>query len=138
MQPSYEVSLSRPWHWGIAILSAVGASVPEQLDQSVVTGRPDCLVVKMRHAQDIDAEVFEGGWDWATAAIHLRSLPDFDQPAGTVVYEGVLTLPVGRLSVGDADSEMILNDLQPRTRVRILVDEVAEHAPSAVTVDLAP
>lgn len=60
MQPLYEVTLSHPWHWGIAIVSAPGAAVPDALDQSLVTATPEALVIKVRHAQDVDAEVFEG------------------------------------------------------------------------------
>ncbi|TCO44928.1 hypothetical protein EV646_109100 [Kribbella antiqua] len=138
MQPYYEVSLIRPWHWGIAILSAVDAAVPESLGESRVTSTSECLVIQVRHAQDIEAAVFEGDWDWATAAVHLRSVPDFEEPTGTVLYEGLLALPDGRLSVGDADSQVIVTDLPTQTRVRVQTDDLAEYGVSAVQVDLAP
>ena len=83
-----------------------------------MTSGPGCLVVKVRHAQDIEAEVFEGDWDWATATIRVRSLTDFDEPDGVVLFEGVLDLPDGCLSVGDGDSEVTVNDLSVRSRVR--------------------
>jgi hypothetical protein len=56
MQPFYELTLSRPWHWGIAIISAVGAEVPENLGEETVTSAPGSLVIMVRHAQDVDAD----------------------------------------------------------------------------------
>jgi hypothetical protein len=76
-------------------------------------------VIKVRHAQDIDAEVFEGDWDWATADIRVRHLADFEDTVEPVIYEGVLRLPDGRLVIGDADSEVTVNDLYDATRVRV-------------------
>lgn len=55
MQPFYEVTVSRPWHWGTAVVSAPGAAVPETLEDSLVTAAAEALVIKVRHAQDIDA-----------------------------------------------------------------------------------
>jgi hypothetical protein len=138
MQPLYEVTVSRPWHWGIAIVSAPGMAVPDALDQSLVTATPEALVIKVRHAQDVDAEVFEGDWDWATATIRVRSLADFEDTAEPVVYEGLLRLPNGRLVIGDADSEVILNDLDDQTRVRVFAAGQSNMGATDLRIDLAP
>lgn len=45
MQPLAEVTSTRPWHWGIAV----------------------------RHAQDLEADTFEGDWEWAAATLQMRS-----------------------------------------------------------------
>lgn len=137
VQPFFEVTVSRPWHWGIAILSAPDAEIPEQLDAALVTGSPGCLVVKVRHAQDIDADVFEGDWDWATATLHLRSVAHREEPTGAVLYEGILELPDGRLTVGDADSEVVLNDLPKQVRVLVQSDAADSTGLTTVRVDLA-
>jgi hypothetical protein len=138
MQPLYEVTVSRPWHWGIAIVSAPGAAVPESLDQSPVAATPEALVIKVRHAQDVDAEVFEGDWNWATATLRVRSLIDFDNTAEPVIYEGLLRLPDGRLTIGDADSEVVLSDLNEQTRVRICEADSSDFEAAYVRIDLAP
>jgi hypothetical protein len=78
MQPIYEVTLSRPWHWGIAIVSAPGAAVPETLADSLVTATAEALVIKVRHAQDIEAEVFEDDWQWSTSTIRVRYVADLE------------------------------------------------------------
>jgi hypothetical protein len=138
VQPFYEMTLVRPWQWGIAILSAPGAAVPETLDASPVTATGDALVVKVRHAQDIDTAVFEGDWDWATATIRVRYLADLPESGESVVYDGVLHLVDGRLSIGDADGEVTFNSLDDVTRVRVQVlDDWGGNA-ADVRVDLAP
>ena len=137
MQPYYEVAVSRPWHWGIAVLSAPGAPVPEILDQSCVTGTAEALVIKVRHAQDVDVERFEGDWDWAIATIRMRSMAEFEDTTETVAYQGLLRLPDGRLAVGDADSEVVLNDLADQTRVRVYVTGETNHRANEIRVDMA-
>lgn len=138
MQPLYEVTLSRPWHWGIAIVSTPSAMVPETLSQSLVTATPDALVIKVRHAQDIDAEAFEGDWDWATATIRVRSLTDFEDTAEPPIYEGVLRLTNGQLAIGDADSKVTFNDLDKQTRVRVHAAKESDFGATDVRIDLAP
>jgi hypothetical protein len=138
MQPFYEVTLSRPWHWGIAVVSTPQAAVPETLDDSLVTATSEALVIKVRHAQDIEAEVFEGDLDWATATLRVRHVAEFDILAEPPAYDGVLRLPDGRLSIGDADSEVTINDLYDATRVRVHALDHATDGASDVRIDLAP
>jgi hypothetical protein len=138
MQPLFEVTLARPWHWGIAIVSAPGAAVPETLEPSLVTATRDALIIKVKHAQDIEAEVFEGGWDWATASIHVRSLTEFNPADESVVFEGLLRLPDGLLTIGDADSQVRLNDLSNPSRVRVYADDASDAGAASVRIDIAP
>jgi hypothetical protein len=112
--------------------------VPEVPGQGVVTASSDALVVKVRHAQDIDAEAFEGDWDWATATVVVRSLTAFAEDAEDPVYDGVLVLPDGRLSVGDADSDVTLTDLSHRSRVQVHVPVFHGGQAASVRIDLAP
>lgn len=75
MQRLAEVTLTRPWHWGVAVLGDPLAEVPSSSlsGQAVVIG-DGVVAIGVRHAQDIDAERFEGDWDWATATFPVRSL----------------------------------------------------------------
>ncbi len=41
-------------------------------------------MIKARHAHNVEAEVFEGDWDWATATIRVRSVRDFEDAAEPV------------------------------------------------------
>ena len=82
--------------------------------------------------------MFEGDWDLATASIHVRSLPEFDRTEELVAFEGLLRLPTGQLSVGDADSEVRLNDLSNPTRVRVYAAGESDFGATKVRIDFAP
>ncbi|GAB2674868.1 hypothetical protein [Thalassiella azotivora] len=137
MQPLYEVVVSRPWHWGIVFVSAPGAAPPEVVAGSLVAATTDALAITVRHAQDIDAEVFDGDWEWATARIQVRSVLSLEDD-GTVAYTGELSLPAGRLTIGDADSTVTVDDLDAASLVQVRV--LAQHTRGAtdVRVDVAP
>lgn len=138
VQPIYEVTIARPWHWGIVIVSCPGAALPDGVGNSLVVANSGAVVVKVRHAQDIEAEVFEGDWDWATATVHVRSLVELDSTPGEPLYEGELVLPEGRLAVGDADNEVVLNDLDAKTRIRVLASDPQPTGLTEVWIDLSP
>ena len=74
VQALNEITLSRPWHWGIALVGDPLASVPDLEPERVTAVSSGSIVVRVHHAQDIDAEVFEGDWDWAVARFHIRTL----------------------------------------------------------------
>ena len=138
MQPLWELTLARPWHWGIAILGAPGAALPEELGPGVVTANRDTLVIKVKHAQDISAEVFEGEWDWAIATVRVRCIPSVEDAGERPEFEGSLILPGGRLEIGDADSHITVDDLDTRTTVKIFVEAPSDAGASEVRIDLAP
>jgi hypothetical protein len=64
--------------------------------------------------------------------VHLRSLTDLEDSTGTVLYDGALSLPDGRLVLGDADSEVIVNNLSKQTRVRVQAQQVSDHGVAEV------
>jgi hypothetical protein len=136
MQPLYEVTLTRPWHWGIAVVSSPKAVLPDVVGDSPVVVGTKALVIKVRHAQDVEVEVFEGDYDWATATIHVRSLTELQPTNRVIVHEGTLNLPDGRLAVGDADGEIVVADLSPQTRVRVEADEVTTFGLPEVWIEL--
>jgi hypothetical protein len=138
MQPFLEVTITRPWYWGIAIVSAPGSALLESSADGLVTAAPGALVIKVRHAQDIEGERFEGDWDRATASLHVRSLAGFEDSLEPVAYDGVLDLPEGRLEIGDADGQVTVNDLDPRTRARVCADIETASVATSVRIDLAP
>jgi hypothetical protein len=59
VQPLSELTLIRPWHWGIAIVADPRCEAPEVRPDQVVTVGDSGVVILVRHAQDIEAEVFE-------------------------------------------------------------------------------
>ena len=137
MQPLLEVVLTRPWHWGIAIASAPAAQIPDVSD-SLVAASADALVVKVRHTQDVELEVFEGDSDWATATVRVRSLTALEEVDGLVHYDGTLHLPDGRLAIGDADGQVVIDQLSSTSLVRIYGPDAARYGTAEVSIDLAP
>lgn len=139
VQPLSEVTLVRPWHWGIAIVADPKGEVPEVLSGQVVTVGSSGLVILVHHAQDIEAEVFEGDRDWATATIHVTTLADAESPPRAVLCDVVLNTPTYRLGIGDADGDVVLPcPGTGRTRVIVSAENVGEGGLDEVWVDPVP
>lgn len=119
MQPLAEVSLTRPWHWGIAVLGDPIAEVPTDLNGNTVTIGSGVITLNVRHAQDSDADKFEGDWDWATATIHVRSLTQEDPTTRQVLCDTIIATPEATVSLGDADGMLVIP--APSTRTRLIV-----------------
>jgi hypothetical protein len=55
-----------------------------------------------------------------------------------VTFDGILRLPDGRLAIGDADSEVILNDLDVATQVRVVALDRSVFGANDIRLDVAP
>jgi len=136
-QPLLELTLVRPWHWGIAIVGDPTALVPDIEPGKPVTVGGDTLVLLVRHAQDVDVEVLSDETDWSTVTIHLRSLVAPDPTDRVIVGEMVIDKANERISVGDADGEIAVPTPAPRTQV--VVSAATAAAPmDEVWIDLWP
>ncbi|HYI22378.1 MAG TPA: hypothetical protein VEX62_07050 [Candidatus Limnocylindrales bacterium] len=136
MQPLAEVTLTRPWHWGIAVLGDPQAEVPTEFDgRSIAVGR-DVVALSVRHAQDIDADKFEGDWDWATATIHVRSLAHEEAIDRQVLCDIVVRTSRELVSLGDADGMVVIPAPSARTRLIVSANEVDSTGLETVWVDL--
>ena len=139
VQPLSEVTLVRPWHWGIAIVADPKGEVPEVQPEQVVTIGESGLVILVRHAEDIEAEVFENDWEWGTATIHVKTLAEAELTSCPVLCDVVLNTPTYRLGIGDADGEVILPcPGTGRTRLVVSADDVGEGGLDEVWIDLLP
>src|ERR1017187_4222750 len=120
VQPLSEVTLVRPWHWGIAIVVDPECEAPEVQPEQVVTVDESGLVVLVRHAQDIEADALGDDRKLATATIHVRALANAEPTPRPVLCDVVLITPSQRLGIGDARGEVVLPT--PGTgRTRIVV-----------------
>ena len=136
MQPLAEVTLTRPWHWGITVLGDPLAEVPTEFNGRAVATARNVVTISVRHAQDIQADKFEGDWDWATATIHLRSLVEEERTERHVLCDTVIATPQESLSVGDADGMVVIPVPSVRTRLIVSTDEVDSAGLETVWVDL--
>ncbi len=136
MQPLAEVTLTRPWHWGIAVLGDPLAVVPTQFDGRPVAVGRDVVTLSVRHAQDIGADKFEGDWDWATSTIHLRSLVQEEMTERHVLCDTVIATAGETVSLGDADGMLVIPAPSVRTRLIVSAEKTDPTGLETVWVDL--
>lgn len=136
MQPLAEVTLTRPWHWGVAIIGDPLAEVPGSLAGQAVAVGNGVIAIGVRHAQDIDAERFEGDWDWATATFHVRSLGQMEPTERDILCDVLVATPNETVSLGDADGMVVIPAPSLQTRVVVSTDDVDLTGLDQVWVDL--
>ncbi|WP_153394603.1 hypothetical protein [Ornithinicoccus halotolerans] len=136
MQPLAELTTRRPWHWGVAVLGDLHTEVPTDFGRGVVAVGHDVIALKVRHAQDIDSDKFEGDWEWATASFHVRSLVDEEATTRHVLCDTVISTGQASVGLGDADGMLLIPTPGARTRVIVSVTEVDSTGLESVWVDL--
>jgi hypothetical protein len=109
VQSLASAAIRRPFHWGVVILTDADseALTPDVVPGSLISSNEHGIVALVRHAQDIDSS--EDTADWAETEIVVRLLSAAEAPSvdRREVFRGGLHLPSGRLSIGDADSDVI-------------------------------
>lgn len=108
MQPLLTTSIRRPFHWGIVIVADAESrgKIPEVEPDKAVSSNEHGIIALVRHAQDIDS--FEDEFDWAETEVVVRLLTEADLPSvdRSEVFRGRLKSANGRITVGDADSDV--------------------------------
>lgn len=119
MQPVVELSLTRPWHWGIAIVGDPAADIPDIDTGSSVTIGAGNVIVAVRHAQDIDPATYnDDPPDLTTSTIHIRVIGEHEAHCRAVsICDTVIDTPTRAVTIGDAVSELVLTSMGSRTRV---------------------
>ncbi len=137
MKPLATVDITRPWHWGIAILSDpdLGGEIPEVDPSGGVSANENGIIVPVRHAQDIES--FEGDFEWAEATVTVRrwSEPPELEEGREVAFEGRLATPRGQLWIGDADENSVAEGFPTSTRIRVVLLSHDLDSPDQVWVD---
>ena len=134
MQPLAELTLTRSWHWGIAIVGASSGEVPLDLGADTVSVGRDVVVIRVRHAQDTTAERFEG--EWATATIHLRSLRAAESTDRSLLCDEVIDSDRGTVSCGDAEDMFIVPAPGRKFRLIVTAERIDDEGLDEVWIDL--
>ena len=128
-QPDVTVTVTRPWNWGIVVLHDDQQPPPEAEPRCPVTANGNGLVVLVRHAQDIETpdagssnDVLPSG-EASVSVAFWEEAPDVVRP-GYVQYEGNISTPSGRLSIGDADHEVWVASPTTAMTVRVTAADV--------------
>jgi len=149
-EPSRLTIIQRPFNWGLVIV--VGddwdgeRELPAFEQQRMVGASEFAVTIGVRHAQD--SEEFETGDDGeeylklAETRVEVRLLDSPPADAGRrEVFSGLVAVPSGRLSIGDADEETIVAAHPGNNRIVVSVDHdvgAGDLMPDAVYVDLLP
>lgn len=150
LEPNRVTTVKRPFHWGIVII--VGddwggeSEVPTFDPHRMVAASDFAVTIAVRHAQDTDeVETGDDGVEYvkfAEAIVVVRLLDSSPTDEGRrEVFSGVIGVPSGRLSIGDADGDTIVTAHQGDNRVIISVDDEVSAdnlSPELVYVDLLP
>ncbi|GAB3710937.1 NUDIX hydrolase [Mariniluteicoccus flavus] len=121
---------SRSFGWGVVAISDPEATdVPGDLVDGPVTPAGHGLLVRVRHASDVEVPQALGPDDVVPPAqVAMRVHVDEPMPANPT-WTGMLDLPSRSLVIGDADSEVELELDRPRCSVAVVLDPV-DHATS--------
>ena len=139
MQLLGAVSVTRPWHWGISVISdpSLGGEIPAVEPDARVSANEYGIVMLVRHAQD-QGETFDDGFEWAQATVTVRhhsAAPAADSDKASI-FEGVISTPTGRLWIGDADENTQMTGFSKKSVVRVLTLPDDLDSPDQVWVDV--
>lgn len=143
-QPLMSVTVRRAFGWGIVVLvddDPEHGEVPDVDPEQPVSATETGMVVLVRHATDTDEYDEDDMLVPAQAEVTIRLLAESqpDDPSRAVLYTGVLRVPSRRLSVGDANDEIVVPAHHANlVTVSVEVGAVIDDGADAVRVDLAP
>lgn len=143
MQPLATTCIRRPFHWGIVVIADAqsGSQIPDVDPEKAVSSNEHGIVALIRHAQDVDS--FEGEFDWAEAQVLIRLLtqPEPHSTDRREVFRGRLMIASGRISVGDADGEVVHPAHKGWNELIVTVPSdgpVIDLSPEDLRIDLIP
>ena len=94
----------RPFWWGIVLFMDREASDVPALTDDLVSQSATGLAVKVLHAQDVDLVGFEADDVIPPAQVQIEVRIGDSRPSNAV-FSGVIDVPSGVLTVGDAEQE---------------------------------
>lgn len=126
-----QLEWTQPFRWGLLLAFDERESfdLPTNLGDEAITSSASCLAVPVLHAADIDIPD-----DWpedvalpsamvTVAVVVGKPIPSDD----AVEFDGQLNCPSGRLAIGDAENERVVD--VPRGPVRVqVIREPLEYA----------
>jgi len=138
MQTIVRTSITRPWQWGIvAVFDKVAeGDLPEFAPESLASVNQSGLIVRIRHAQDI--EDFDESFAEGTVTISFHEEAVEPAQGRQFVCAGQLSTPGGTLSVGDADMEVVVPPATGVTNILVSVADPAERSPEYIWLDIWP
>lgn len=94
----------RSFSWGLLLVLCRDAGDLPEFTDAVVSQSPHGLAVKVLHAQDVDLHGFENDQVIPPAEFGVEVLVG-DRPPGDVPFSGLIDVPSGVLTLGDAEHQ---------------------------------
>ncbi|MGB0190910.1 MAG: hypothetical protein ACPF9W_08080 [Nocardioides sp.] len=135
-----EEAWTQPFGWGLLMAFDAEAEweLPEGVGTEGVAASASCLAVPVHHTSDVD---FPEGWpdDLPMPGAQVNVVVAFTEspPGSPVHFDGNLSCPTGRLSVGDAENDRVLDVPAGTVRVQVSLFPF-EDADSVVLRILSP
>lgn len=138
MQTIARTSITRSWHWGIVAVfdKAAEGDLPEFVPDSLASVNQSGLVVRIRHAQDV--EDFDESFAEATITVSFHAEPVEPAQGRHFVCTGKLSTPGGTLSVGDADMDVVVPAVTGVTNILVSVADPDDRSPEHIWLDIWP
>ncbi|GAB3808334.1 hypothetical protein GCM10028798_34010 [Humibacter antri] len=121
--------------------SAPGGPLPDIDPGQMVSANEHGIVASIRHAQDIDSLDDETAWAQGQVKIRLLTQEDDRTTDRREVFRGQLAIASGRISIGDAESEVIHPAHHGWNEVVVTVGPdvaVNDLSPNELQIDLIP
>ena len=134
-----EVQWSQPFRWGLLIAfdPVSNWDLPDDVAAAVVTATDTALAVQVRHSQDMEEPE---GWpvDLGLPEAQVRVVVAFSESPDSVAvdFDSTLLCESGRLSVGDAENERVLD--VPAGVLRVQVSLIPRDFAEFVVLRLIP
>jgi hypothetical protein len=118
-------SAHRPFRWGVLVVrDPRSADFDTSTDISAITSTTNSILIPVRHAQDIEIPSGDSGKSPLNVSVSCEPIED---EISTPAFDGMIDLPSGQLSIGDAYSEQLLALGRGRWRIVISL-EPFQHA----------
>ena len=108
--PSTVPSWSQPFRWGLLIAfdSEGQFELPDGIGSNAVRASSTCLTVPVLHAQDVEIPE-DAGPNEPIPEAQVHVMVAFAKAAVDVEFESSLACPSGRLYIGDAENERVID-----------------------------
>ncbi len=109
--PAVEHRWTQPFRWGLLMAFDAGAvwELPEGIGDNSIRASASCVAVPVLHAQDVDIpDDADPNAPIPEATVEVTAVVGV-APRSSAEFDGGLNCPTGRLAVGDAENERVLD-----------------------------
>jgi hypothetical protein len=116
-----ELDVQRSFGWGFVLIADSRApDIPDLFGDGIVVATSTAVAVLVRHAQDVNAEGLDDEDEVPPFSVSVHVWTGRSTDVATI-FDGVIAVPSGQLTVGDADRVDLLAIGPGRWRIQIVL-----------------